>query len=206
MMFLADLARLGDMAQALGVLLVTDNTFATPMLQRPLSFGADIVLHSTTKYLNGHSDMVGGALITSRDDLAERIGFLQNAAGRRAGTVRLLAGAARRQDAAAAHARALRQRDAARHLARRTRKDVARVYYPGLPDHPQHDLARRQMTAFGGIISIELGNVDRARRVVEATRIFCARGIAGRRREPGRSPGVDDPRVGSGGAARRKWA
>ena len=81
MMFLADLRALGDMAQALGVLLVTDNTFATPMLQRLLSFGADIVLHSTTKYLNGHSDMVGGALITARDDLAERIGFLQNAAG-----------------------------------------------------------------------------------------------------------------------------
>ena len=81
MMRLADLAALGDLTQARGLLLVVDNTFATPVFQRPLSHGADIVLHSTTKYLNGHSDMVGGLVITDRDDLAERIGFLQNAAG-----------------------------------------------------------------------------------------------------------------------------
>jgi len=81
MMFLADLAALGDLAQARGAIFVVDNTFATPVLQRPLTLGADIVLHSTTKYLNGHSDMVGGALVTSRDDLAEKLGFLQNAVG-----------------------------------------------------------------------------------------------------------------------------
>ena len=81
MMNLVDLAAVGDLTQARGLLYVVDNTFATPFFQRPLEFGADIVLHSTTKYLNGHSDMVGGLLVTSRDDLAERIGFIQNAAG-----------------------------------------------------------------------------------------------------------------------------
>jgi cystathionine gamma-lyase len=171
MMFLVDLRALGDMAQALGVLLVTDNTFATPMLQRPLSFGADIVLHSTTKYLNGHSDMVGGALLTSREDLAERIGFLQNAAGGVPGPFDCwlaLRGVKTLPLRMRAHC------DNAMQLASwlAARPDVERVYYPGLPDHPQHDLAVRQMTAFGGIISVELGNVDRARRMVEATRVF----------------------------------
>jgi cystathionine gamma-lyase len=159
------------MAQALGVLLVTDNTFATPMLQRPLSFGADIVLHSTTKYLNGHSDMVGGALLTSREDLAERIGFLQNAAGGVPGPFDCwlaLRGVKTLPLRMRAHC------DNAMQLASwlAGRADVPRVYYPGLPDHPQHELARRQMSAFGGIISLELGNVDRARRMVEATRVF----------------------------------
>jgi cystathionine gamma-lyase len=171
MMFLADLRALGDMAQALGVLLVTDNTFATPMLQRPLSFGADIVLHSTTKYLNGHSDMVGGALLTSREDLAERIGFLQNAAGGVPGPFDCwlaLRGVKTLPLRMRAHC------DNAMQLASwlAGRADVPRVYYPGLPAHPQHELAKRQMSAFGGIISLELGNVDRARRMVEATRVF----------------------------------
>jgi cystathionine gamma-lyase len=171
MMFLADLRALGDMAQALGVLLVTDNTFATPMLQRPLSFGADIVLHSTTKYLNGHSDMVGGALLTSREDLAERIGFLQNAAGGVPGPFDCwlaLRGVKTLPLRMRAHC------DNAMQLAGwlAGRSDIPRVYYPGLPDHPQYELARRQMSAFGGIISVELGSVHRARRMVEATRVF----------------------------------
>ncbi len=172
MMFLADLKALGDMAQALGVLLVVDNTFATPILQRPLSVGADIVLHSTTKYLNGHSDMVGGALITSRDDLAEKIGFLQNAAGGVPGPFDCwlaLRGAKTLPLRMRAHC------DNAMALASwlASRKDVQRVYYPGLPDHPQHALATRQMSAFGGIISIELGNTDRARKVAESTQLFA---------------------------------
>lgn len=172
MMFLADLRALGDLAQALGVLLVTDNTFATPMLQRPLSLGADIVLHSTTKYLNGHSDMVGGALITARDDLAERIGFLQNAAGGVPGPFDCwlaLRGVKTLPLRMRAHCDNAMQ--IAQWLSRR--KDVVKVYYPGLADHPQHELATRQMSAFGGIISLELGQVDRARTVVEATRIFA---------------------------------
>lgn len=172
MMFLADLRAIGDLAQARGLLLVTDNTFATPILQRPLALGADIVLHSTTKYLNGHSDMVGGALLTSRDDLAERIGFLQNAAGAVPGpfdcwlALRGVKTLPLRMRAHCDNALALAQWLAGR-------KDVERVYYPGLPDHPQYELARRQMTAFGGIISLELGSVERARTFAEGTRIFA---------------------------------
>lgn len=172
MMFLADLRALGDIAQSRGILLVTDNTFATPMLQRPLSYGADIVLHSTTKYLNGHSDMVGGALITNRDDLGERIGFLQNAAGGVPGPFDCwlaLRGVKTLPLRMRAHC------DNAMQLAQwlSERKDVKQVYYPGLANHPQHDLAKKQMAAFGGIISIELGDVERARKTVEATSIFA---------------------------------
>jgi cystathionine gamma-lyase len=171
MMFLVDLRRLGDLTQALGVMLVTDNTFATPMLQRPLSLGVDVVLHSTTKYLNGHSDMVGGALVTSRDDIAERIAFLQNAAGGVPGPFDCwLALRGVKTLALRMRAHCDNALDLAQWLA--MRKDVTRVYYPGLTDHPQHDLAVRQMSAFGGIISLELGTRDRARRVVEATKLF----------------------------------
>jgi cystathionine beta-lyase/cystathionine gamma-synthase len=171
MMFLTDLRAVGDLAQALGLLFVVDNTFATPALQRPLSFGADIVLHSTTKYLNGHSDMVGGALITGREDLGEQLGFLQNAAGGVPGPFDCwlaLRGVKTLPIRMKAHCASGRQ--LATWLSER--KDVQRVYYPGLPNHPQHELAKRQMSDFGGMISIELGDVARAKRMVEATRIF----------------------------------
>ena len=172
MMNLVDLAAVGDLTQAHGYLFAVDNTFATPFFQRPLEFGADVVLHSTTKYLNGHSDMVGGLLVTSRDDLAERLSFIQNAAGGVPGPmdcwlalrgIKTLPLRMRQHDA--------NGRRIAGWLA--GRKDVPKVYYPGLPSHPQHDLACRQMTGFGGMISIELGDAARARRVVEATRIFA---------------------------------
>lgn len=171
MMFLTDLRAVGDLTQALGLLFVVDNTFATPVLQRPLTFGADIVLHSTTKYLNGHSDMVGGALVTGREDLGEQLGFLQNAAGGVPGpfdcwlALRGIKTLPLRMKAHCTGARALAQWLS-------ERKDVQHVYYPGLADHPQHALASRQMSDFGGMISIELGDVERARRMVEATRIF----------------------------------
>ena len=172
MMNLVDLAAVGDLTQARGLLAVVDNTFATPFFQRPLEFGADIVLHSTTKYLNGHSDMVGGLLVTSRDDLAERIGFIQNAAGGVPGPmdcwlalrgIKTLPLRMRQHDA--------NGRRVAEWLARR--RDLTRLYYPGLPSHPQHELACRQMTGFGGMISLDLGDPARARRFVEATRIFA---------------------------------
>ena len=172
MMNLVDLAALGDLTQAHGYLFVVDNTFATPFFQRPLEYGADIVLHSTTKYLNGHSDMVGGLLVTSRDDLAERLGFIQNAAGAVPGPmdcwlalrgIKTLPLRMRQHDA--------NGRRIAEWLA--TRKDVPKVYYPGLPSHPQHELACRQMGGFGGMISIELGDPARARRVVERTKVFA---------------------------------
>src|SRR5207249_2116985 len=171
MMQLCDLAAAGEIARGAGVLFVVDNTFATPYFQRPLELGADIVLHSTTKYLNGHSDMVGGMLVTSRDDLAERIGFLQNSSGAVPGPfdcwlalrgTKTLALRMRQHDVSG--------RRIAEWLAKHPR--VERVYYPGLPSHPQHELARRQMAGFGGMLSVELGDVGRARRLVERTKIF----------------------------------
>ena len=172
MMHLVDLAAVGDLTQAHGLLYVVDNTFATPFFQRPLEFAADIVLHSTTKYLNGHSDMVGGLLVTARDDLAERLGFIQNAAGGVPGPmdcwlalrgIKTLPLRMRQHDA--------NGRRIADWLARRS--DVTRLYYPGLPSHPQHELACRQMSGFGGMIALDLGDAGRARRFVEATRIFA---------------------------------
>src|SRR5262249_19759482 len=154
------------LAQARGLLFVVDNTFATPALQQPIRFGADIVLHSTTKYLNGHSDMVGGALLTGRDDLGEQLGFLQNAAGGVPGPMDCwlaLRGVKTLHLRMRAHCEnAVRIAD---WLA--GRKDIVKVYYPGLADHPQHELAKRQMSGFGGMLSMELGNVERARRVTE---------------------------------------
>jgi cystathionine beta-lyase/cystathionine gamma-synthase len=172
MMHLVDLAAVGDLTRARGLLYAVDNTFATPFFQRPLEFAADIVLHSTTKYLNGHSDMVGGLLVTSRDDLAERLGFIQNAAGGVPGPmdcwlalrgIKTLPLRMRQHD--------VNGRRVAEWLTRR--RDVVKLYYPGLPTHPQHDLACRQMSGFGGMISLDLGDPDRARRFVEATRIFA---------------------------------
>lgn len=172
MMNLVDLAAAGDLTQSRGYLFVVDNTFATPFFQRPLEYGADLVLHSTTKYLNGHSDMVGGLLVTSRDDLAERLGFIQNAAGAVPGpmdcwlAVRGLKTLPLR----------MRQHDQnGRRIAEwlAGRRDIVRLYYPGLASHPQHELARRQMSGFGGMISLDLGDAGRARRFVEATRIFA---------------------------------
>jgi cystathionine beta-lyase/cystathionine gamma-synthase len=167
-----DLAAVGDLTRAHGYLYVVDNTFSTPFFQRPIDFGADIVLHSTTKYLNGHSDMVGGLLVTSRDDLAERLGFIQNAAGAVPGPmdcwlalrgIKTLPLRMRQHD--------LNGRRIAEWLS--SRQEVVRMYYPGLPTHPQHELACRQMTGFGGMISLDLGAPARARRFVEQTRIFA---------------------------------
>jgi cystathionine beta-lyase/cystathionine gamma-synthase len=172
MMRLCDLAATGEIARNAGALFVVDNTFATPFFQQPLQFGADIVLHSTTKYLNGHSDMIGGLLVTSRDDVAERLAFIQNGSGAVPGPFDCWL-ALRGTKTLALR---MRQHDASgRRIAEwlGTHPRVKRVYYPGLPSHPQHDLARRQMTGFGGMISIELGDVAFARRFVERPKIFA---------------------------------
>jgi cystathionine beta-lyase/cystathionine gamma-synthase len=172
MMNLTDLSAVGDLTQAHGLIYVVDNTFATPFFQRPLEHGADVVLHSTTKYLNGHSDMVGGMLVTRRDDLAERIGFLQNAAGGVPGPmdcwlalrgVKTLPLRMRQHDA---NGRAVAEWLAAQ-------KTVQKVYYPGLSNHSQHELAKRQMTGFGGMISFDLGDTAKARAFVERTHVFA---------------------------------
>jgi cystathionine beta-lyase/cystathionine gamma-synthase len=171
MMFLTDLAAVGDIAQAHGLIYVVDNTFATPFFQRPLEHGADVVLHSTTKYLNGHSDMIGGLLIANRDDLAERIGFLQNAAGGVPGPFDCWL-ALRGTKTLAVR---MRQHDAnGRRIAQwlTEQPTVQHVYYPGLPSHPQYALACRQMSGFGGMISIELGDAAYARQVVERVELF----------------------------------
>ncbi len=172
MMRLVDLRAIAELAAARDLLLVVDNTFATPIFQRPLEHGADIVLHSTTKFLNGHSDIVGGAVLTSLDDVAERLAFLQNAAGAVPGPfdcwlalrgTKTLALRMKRHDE--------NGRRMAQWLAENPR--VRRVYYPGLPDHPQHELACNQMHGFGGMISFDMGSFDAARAVAEGTRIFA---------------------------------
>ena len=171
MMFLADLQALGDIAQARGLLFVVDNTFATPVLQRPLAFGADIVLHSTTKYLNGHSDMVGGALVVGRDDLAERIGFLQNAAGGIPGpfdcwlALRGIKTLGVRMERHESNGRAL-----ASFLADHPK--VASVLYPGLPHHPGHAVQKRQASGFGALITFDLGSFDAAKRYLDRLEVM----------------------------------
>jgi cystathionine beta-lyase/cystathionine gamma-synthase len=171
MMFLTDLRAVGDLTASRGILFAVDNTFATPMFQRPLEYGADIVLHSTTKYLNGHSDMIGGMLVTSRDDVAERLGFIQNASGAVPGPMDCWL-ALRGTKTLPLR---MRQHDAnGRRIAEwlTDHKAVRHLYYPGLASHPQHELAKRQMSGFGGMVSFDVGEVDRARRIVENVKIF----------------------------------
>jgi cystathionine beta-lyase/cystathionine gamma-synthase len=169
---LVDIEAVSKLAHARQALLVVDNTFMSPYFQRPLSLGADIVVHSATKYLGGHSDVIGGTLVVNRDDLFERLAFLQNAVGGVPGPMdawlvlrglKTLAIRMREHDHNA--------RQVAAFLIDHPR--VARVFYPGLPNHPQRDLARRQMSGFGGMISFEVkGGLEPARRVVERTQLF----------------------------------
>ncbi len=172
MMRLTDLTAVGDIGKHRRLLTVVDNTFATPCFQQPLEFGIEVVLHSTTKYLNGHSDVVGGLVVTSRDDVAERLAFLQNAAGAVPGpqdcwlTLRGIKTLSVR----------MRQHDeSGRTIAKWLDEHAAvnHVYYPGLPSHPQHALACQQMRGFGGMISIELGSLAHARTMVERLRVFA---------------------------------
>ncbi len=169
---LADIAACARLAKAAGALCIVDNTFATPYLQRPLELGADLVVHSLTKYLGGHSDVVGGALIGSDAALREELAFHQNAVGAQFGpmdaflVLRGLKTLHVRMDRHVENALAV-----ARHL--EASADVARVLYPGLPSHPQADLAARQMAAGGGMISFELrGGVPAGVAFASATRVF----------------------------------
>src|SRR5947209_206821 len=166
-----DIQAIADLAHRTGAPLAVDNTFASPYLQQPLRLGADLVVHSTTKYLGGHSDVVGGAVI-GRRDLLQPIAFYQNAAGGVPGpfdawlTLRGLKTLAVRMDRHCANARRL-----AEWLT--TQPQVQRVYYPGLPNHPGHDLARRQMRDFGGMISISVkGGKDAALKLLTRTKLF----------------------------------
>ncbi|MFP3962948.1 cystathionine gamma-synthase [Actinomadura fulvescens] len=168
---IADIAALASVAHDAGALLAVDNTFASPYLQQPLALGADVVVHSTTKYIGGHSDVVGGALIVADPGLGERLTFHQNAMGAVAGpfdawlTLRGIKTLAVRMDRHCANAEAVAGM-LSRHPA------VTEVLYPGLPGHPGHDTAAKQMKAFGGMVSFRMASEEAAVRVCERTKLF----------------------------------
>lgn len=172
LMKLTDLSAIADLAHTRGVRLVVDNTFASPAIQRPLELGADLVVHSTTKYLNGHSDSVGGIVVATRDEDIEWLKFVQNAAGAilspfdswlvLRGTKTLPI----RMERHNANGQAL-----AEYLAAHPK--VQTVYYPGLPSHPQHALATRQMRGFGGMLAFDVGSLEGARTVLNSVRLLA---------------------------------
>lgn len=172
LMRLADLRAMAEIATRHEALLVVDNTFASPVFQRPLELGAHIVWHSTTKYLNGHSDMIGGVAVVLEDELAAKLQFIQNAAGAVPGPfdcwlalrgTKTLPLRMRQHDA--------NGRQIAAWLANRLGEE--QVIYPGLASHPQHALAASQMSGFGGMITMELGSTERVRQVLERVRVFA---------------------------------
>lgn len=172
LMKISDIAALAEIGHGVGALVVVDNTFASPYLQRPLQLGADAVVHSTTKYLGGHSDVLGGAIIVNDDALAEKIGFLQFAVGAVSSpmdawlTVRGIKTLAVRMDRHSSNALAI-----AEALVGHPKLDA--VHYPGLPGHPGHALAARQMASFGGMISVAVkGGAAAAKKFAESTTLF----------------------------------
>jgi cystathionine gamma-synthase len=168
---LVDVAAVSSIAHDGGAMVVVDNTFATPYLQRPLELGADVAVHSVTKYLAGHSDLVAGAIVTNDDALRDRLAFLQNAVGAVPGPMDCYL-ALRGLKTLAVRVRAhCRGADAVARFLRRHPK-VTRVRYPGLEDDPGHEVAARQMDGFGGMVSFEVGSAEEARAVVERTRLF----------------------------------
>ncbi len=174
MMTITDIAACADVAHKRKALVVVDNTFCSPYLQRPIELGADIVVHSTTKFLNGHSDSVGGVVVSNSDEIAEKIGFLQNAVGAilspmdsflvLRGVKTLAVRMKRHEENGGAMANYL-----AHHA------KVQKINYPGLPDHPQHELAKRQMNGFGALISFELGSYANAKKFLDRVRL-CSLG------------------------------
>jgi cystathionine beta-lyase/cystathionine gamma-synthase len=167
---LTDLALASALAHERGAVVVVDNTFATPFAQRPVDFGVDLVVHSTTKFLNGHSDGIGGIAVAVRDDHVEWLRFLQNAEGAILGPMDawlVLRGIK------TLPIRMARHHENASRLARflEAHPKVDRVHYPGLPSHPQHALATRQMRGFGGVVLVELGSLARARAFLDHVRL-----------------------------------
>jgi cystathionine beta-lyase/cystathionine gamma-synthase len=161
-----------EIAHARNAFVVVDNTFASPWVQRPIEFGADLVVHSTTKFLNGHSDSVGGVVVATRDDHIEWLRFVQNAEGAIIGPMDawlVLRGTKTlhvRMPVHNANAMAI-----AEHLARQ--KKVQQVIYPGLPSHPHHELAKRQMRGFGGLVSFDLGSLEKARTLLNGLKLMA---------------------------------
>ena len=178
---LVDLAMVADVARNRSIIAVADNTFATPYVQRPLEHGFDVALHSVTKYLNGHSDMVGGAIVVGDNtELGEKLAYLQNAVG---GVLGPFDSFLALRGLKTLHLRMARHCESALAIAQWLTRHpgVAKVHYPGLPGHPQHALARRQMNGFGGMVTVVLkGGLDDARRFLERCRIFvCAESLGG---------------------------
>ena len=171
---ITDIAEIAKICREKSILLVVDNTFATPCLQQPIALGADIVLHSTTKYLGGHSDVVGGALITSDDDLHQRLAFIQNASGAIPGPLDCFLTL---RGIKTLDVRMERHCSNADQIARWLRDDprIDRVYFPGLEDHPGHEVASRQMSAPGGMVSFVLAgdSEQEAREMVSRTHLFA---------------------------------
>ena len=170
MMTITDLAACSEVAHQKGALVVVDNTFCSPYLQRPIELGADIVVHSTTKFLNGHSDSIGGVVVSNADEVAEKIGFLQNAVGAilspfdswlvLRGVKTLAVRMERHEKNGVAMANYLSNQ-----------KKVKKVFYPGLPDHPQRELAGKQMNGFGSMISFELGSRENAKKFLDRVKL-----------------------------------
>ncbi len=178
---IVDIARLAEFARARGIWLAVDNTFASPMLQRPLDLGAHLVMHSATKYLNGHSDIVGGVVVVGEDaELAEKMTFLQNAVGGVQGPFDSFLAL---RGLKTLHLRMRAHCENAMELAQwlQSHPEVEKVIHPGLASHPQHELAKRQMRGFGGMISVYVkGGGEAARRTMERTRLFaCAESLGG---------------------------
>jgi cystathionine gamma-synthase len=168
---IVDISEAAEIAHAAGARCVVDNTFASPYLQRPLELGADVVVHSVTKYLGGHSDLIGGAVVLDDEGWAERLAFLLNAVGAVPGPLDCylaLRGVKTLAVRMEAHCRGAAR--VAEFLAGHRR--VARVHYPGLATHPGHEIAARQMRGFGGMVSFELGSAEEAVRVAERTELF----------------------------------
>jgi len=169
---LVDIAKVAAFAKKHGLLLVVDNTFCSPAVQRPLEFGADLVVHSATKYINGHSDIVGGVVVASTKELAERLAFLQNSVGAVASPFDSFLAM---RGLKTLHLRMQAHCTNALELAKWLEKHpgIERVIYPGLKSHPQHALAKRQMNGFGGIVTIEVkGGLKKARRMLERCKLF----------------------------------
>ncbi len=166
-----DIAAAAEIAHAAGARCVVDNTFATPCLQRPLELGADLAVHSVTKYLGGHSDLVGGAIVTTDDALAERLTFLQNAVGAIPGPMDCYL-ALRGLKTLAVRIRAHCEGAQAVAVFLDQHPKVTRVHYPGLPNHPGHAVASRQMSDPGGMVSFEVASADEAIRIAESTELF----------------------------------
>jgi len=171
MLILADLKAVSEIAKKNNLITVCDNTFMSPYFQNPLEWGIDIVLHSTTKYLNGHSDMVGGMLVTSNEKYHERLRYIQNAAGGvpspfdcwlvLRSTKTLAVRMKQHEENAKAFAEFLSQS-----------RTAIKVIYPGLKDHPQHELAKKQMRGFGGMVSADFGSIEKAKKVLNNVKIF----------------------------------